>query len=99
MKHMLSKIPGFFKNFYFIASVLFVMWLLFFDSNDLVTQVKLSNKQSELLETKLFYEEKIQEVKRDREALLNNQELLEKMAREKYFMKKENEDVFVIVEK
>ena len=51
-----------------------------------------------LTKTKSFYEQKIDEVKADREALLNNDELLEKLAREKYFMKKENEDVFIVVD-
>lgn len=72
--------------------------MLFFDSNDLFSQYRLSRKQSELEQTKAFYQEKIQEVKSDREALLNDDDLLEKMAREKYFMKKDNEDVYVIVE-
>ena len=51
-----------------------------------------------LEETREFYEDKIVEVKNDQEALLNDRELLEKLAREKYLMKKESEDVFIIVE-
>jgi cell division protein FtsB len=72
--------------------------MLFFDSNDLLTQFKLSSKQSELESSKEFYEEKIIEVKNDKEALLNDKALLEKIAREKYLMKKENEDVYIVVE-
>ena len=60
--------------------------------------MRLSSKQKDLEETKAFYETKIQEVKADREALLNSQELLEKVAREKYLMKKAGEDVFVVVD-
>jgi cell division protein FtsB len=73
--------------------------MLFFDSNDILTQIKLSSKQKDLQKTKDFYIEKIDEVKEDREALLNNEALLEKVARERYYMKKSNEDVYVIVEK
>jgi cell division protein FtsB len=73
-------------------------WIVFFDSNDVLTQFKLSQKEKELKNMKEFYETKIEEVKEDQEALLNSDELLEKLAREKYLMKKENEDVFVLVE-
>ena len=73
--------------------------MLFFDSNDLVTQYKLSKKLSDLENAKAYYEEKIEEVKKDREELLSNKELLEKFARENYLMKKKTEDLYVIVEK
>ncbi len=87
-----------FKNFYVITGVVFIAWILFFDTNDLVSQTSLSLKQKELEQTKAFYLQKIEEVKSDREGLLNNEVLLEKIAREKYFMKKEGEDVFIVVE-
>ena len=72
--------------------------MFFFDANDVITQVKLGSKQSELESSKSFYEEKIIEVKNDKEALLNDKELLEKLAREKYLMKKDDEDIFIVVE-
>lgn len=98
MKQYLQKVPRIFKNFYFLMALFFLIWMLFFDSNDIITQIKLSNKEAELESAKEFYESKIVEVKNDREALLNNKELLEKLAREKYLMKKESEDIFIIVE-
>ncbi len=98
MKNLYHRIPPIFRNFYFLSGLFFLVWMLFFDSNDLITQVKLSNKLSELEATKEFYENKIVEVKNDREALLNDKELLEKLAREKYLMKKESEDLFIVVE-
>ncbi len=72
--------------------------MLFFDSNDILTQRSLSSKISELEESKAYYEEKIVEVKNDQKALDTDKELLERIAREKYLMKKENEDVFIVVE-
>ncbi|MFT7030131.1 MAG: cell division protein FtsB [Marinoscillum sp.] len=72
--------------------------MLFFDSNDVISQFKLAKKQAELENAKEFYESKIVEVKNDRSALNNDKDLLEKLAREKYLMKKENEDIYVIVE-
>ena len=92
-----EKLSSIFKNFYFIVGVLFLLWLLLFDSNDLFTQQKLSDKEEELESSKEFYEDKILEVKNDREALLTDDEQLEKLAREKYLMQKGSEDVYIIV--
>lgn len=96
--NFLDRVPKVFKNFYFIVGVIFLLWLLIFDSNDLFTQRKLSKKKKDLQESKEFYEDKILEVKNDREALLTDEEQLEKLAREKYLMKKDSEDVYIIVE-
>ncbi len=73
-----------------------LVWLTFFDSNDLLSQYRLTAKKHDLEQTKAFYQEKIEEVKSDR-AALQDPEQLEKIAREKYFMKKEGEDVYVVV--
>ncbi len=95
---MFSKLPAFTKNFYFISLVIFLVWMFFFDSNDLVTQFQLNRKLNELENEKAYFEEKILEVKKDREELLSNKELLEKFARENYYMKKQTEDLYIIVE-
>lgn len=98
MKSFFHKIPPVFRNFYFLIIAIFMVWMLFFDTNDFITQFSLSRRQSELEDSKAFYEERIIEVQKDRDALLNDRDLLEKIAREKYLMKKENEDVFIVVE-
>ena len=98
MKHLINKIPPFFRNFYFLSSLFFLVWLTLVDSNDLFTQIQLRSKYRALVESKSFYGDKILEVKNEKEALTNNPELLEKLAREKYLMKKENEDLYIIVE-
>lgn len=95
---MNRRLPKTLTNFYFLTFVFFLVWMLFIDSNDLYSQWKLRQKLSTLEEEKTYYEKKIEEVEKDREALLNNDDLLEKFAREKYFMKKESEDVFIVVE-
>jgi len=92
------KLPRFTRNFYFIIGFFFLIWMLFIDANDIVTQYKLSNKLKTLEEEKAYYLQKIEEVKEEREELLSNDKLLEKFAREKYLMKKESEDLFIIVE-
>lgn len=95
---MLKKLPPAFRNFYFVTTVSFFAWMLFLDSNDLISRFKMSSKLRSLESEKEFYEEKISEVEKDRKELLTNKELLEKFAREKYLMKKESEDLFIIQE-
>jgi cell division protein DivIC len=95
---MLKKLPPVFRNFYFVCGVSFLVWMTFLDSNDLVSRVRMNARLSALEDEKEYYMEKIAEVEKDRTELMTNKELLEKFAREKYLMKKETEDVFVIVE-
>jgi len=94
-----DKLPKFTKNFYFIAGMLFLFWMLFLDSNDLYTQFKLKSQLRTLDREKEFYLQKIDEVQQEREQLLTDIDALEKFAREKYLMKKESEDLFVIADK
>ena len=94
---MFRKLPPVFKNFYFIVGVIFIIWMLFIDSNDLYSQFKKRGKLRELEQQKAYYTQMIKEVEKDREELLSNNELLEKFAREKYLMKKESEDLYILV--
>lgn len=92
----MDRIPSFFKSFYFVVLLGLLAWLTFFDSNDLLSQYRLTAKKAELEQTKAFYKARIEEVKKDKVAL-EDPEQLEKIAREKYFMKKEKEDIYVLV--
>lgn len=94
----MKRLPKFVKSFYFLFTTGFVVWMLFLDSNDLISQLKLNYKRQALEDERAYYESKIEEVKKDREELMSDPALLEKFAREKYFMKKESEDLYVIVE-
>lgn len=86
------------KNKYIITLTLFVAWLLFFDKNDIVSQVELNRQLNELKKEKQYYVDEIARNKQDMFELQTNPKNLEKFAREKYLMKKDNEDIFVIVE-
>jgi len=94
----MKPLKKFIKNYYLMVGAFFLIWLTFFDSNDLYSQYKLVRKLNSLNADKAFYIEKIDEVKKDREELLSNPDLLEKFAREKYLMKKQSEDLYVVVE-
>jgi cell division protein DivIC len=95
---MFKKLPKAFRNFYVVGSVIFLAWMLALDSNNLIARYQLGSKLSSLEDEKEYYEEKIKEVEKDRDELFGDKESIEKFAREKYLMKKENEHIFVIVE-
>ncbi|MEK6783535.1 MAG: septum formation initiator family protein [Bacteroidota bacterium] len=95
---MFKRLPLLFRNFYIVTSLCFMVWLTFLDSNDLISRFRLGAKIRSLQNEKEYYQEKISEVEKDRKELMTNKELLEKFAREKYLMKKETEDVFIIQE-
>jgi len=89
---------GRFKNKYSIAAVLFLIWLAFFDQNNLVERLQNKKELRQLKEDKVYYQEKIKENAERLKELKTNKDNLEKFAREQYLMKRDNEDVFVIVE-
>lgn len=93
-----NQLPPWAKNPYLLLGMSFLLWMLFFDSEDLITQYKLRSKLKNLETEKAYYIEQIEKIKQDKEELTNNEDLLEKFAREKYFMKKKTEDLYIIVE-
>jgi cell division protein DivIC len=95
---VLKKIGSFFINKYFLTTVAFAVWLVFFDSNSLVERNKLQEKLDVLNMEKRFY---LDEIKRDStlsKQLVSDSAQLEKFARERYLMKKENEDVYLVID-
>lgn len=84
-------------NKYFYTGFAFVLWMLFFDQENLIEQIRLSNTLSNLRDKKEFYEEEIAKNENSIKKLETDTAWLEKFAREKYFMKKDDEDVFVII--
>ncbi len=95
---MLKKVPKFIRNKYSITFLVFLVWLLFFDNNDIITQIGNVQQLNELKAEKVRYQGEIEKTRQALYELTSNPEALEKFAREKYLMKKDNEEVFVIVE-
>lgn len=96
-KSFLDKVPNWLKNRYSITVLAFTVWMLFFDSNDAFMLYKLKSELNTISVEKEYFEERIEETRADLDNLLNDNEKLEKFAREKYLMKNDNEDIFVIV--
>ncbi len=80
-----------------MSILLIVVWLVFFDKNDVFTQYELIQKCRKLNAEREYYLREITNNKTELEELRENAKTLETFAREKYLMKKENEDLFVFV--
>jgi cell division protein FtsB len=85
------------KNKFFLVTIAFLVWMIFFDKNDLFSQYQYHQQVIKLKQERNFYKAETEKVSKDLDELTSNPQKLEKFAREKYLMKKDNEDVFVIV--
>ena len=85
------------RNKFFWVTAAFLVWMLFFDKNDLLSQYQYHQEVSKLKTERDFYTKETEKVTKDLSELTSNPAQLEKFAREKYLMKKDNEDIFVIV--
>ena len=72
------------------------VWMLFFDKNNLIQQYRLHKQMKELKRDRLYYIEEIRNDSTDLRMLRDDPDALEKYAREKYLMKREGEDIFII---
>ncbi len=97
-KKLQASIIQLIKNKYVISLLVLLIWLLFFDRNNLVDRYKDVKNLNQLKEEKEYYKEKVQTTKERMNELKTDRENLEKFAREQYLMKKEDEDIFVIIE-
>lgn len=87
-----------FRNKYFIAAGLFVLWITFFDDDNLIERFRYMHEINSLRNDKGYFQQKISEDSERLKELKTNKKNLEKFAREQYLMHRDNEDVFVIVE-
>lgn len=95
---MLKKILKFFINKYTITLVAFGVWMVFFDSSSVLNRMKYRDKLNSLKQEKHFY---LEEIKKDSilsQKLLSDTSEIEKFARENYLMKKDKEDVFLVID-
>src|SRR5690349_4439856 len=95
---LLSHIPSWLRSKYLIAFAAFCVIVLFLDKNDLFTQMDRRKELRELQESKHYYSTQIASERKELEALKSNPATVEKYAREKYLMKRDNEEIFIIPE-
>ena len=79
-----------------LATLSFVIWMLFFDRNDVFTQMERKSELNQLKQSKQYFEKQITENRKFSKDLQFNASAIEKYAREKYLMKRDNEDLFII---
>ena len=81
-----------------MVTLIFFFWMLFFDRNDVVSRIKLHRVLAKMKTEKKFYEKEIHNIEETNHSLFSDDESLEKLAREKYLMKRDNEEIFLIVQ-
>lgn len=84
-----------FKNWFILILVVFAVWMLFFDTNSWLIHHELNTEIETLENEKKYYK---REIEKDNKAIkeLSTDEGLEKFAREEYYMKKDDEEIFII---
>ena len=93
---LLSRIPAVLKNKYLLATVLFMVFIVFFDDRDLISNFRHTAELRDLEKSKTHYEQEIAKTKQELKQLRTDAALLEKYARERYLMKRDNEDLFLV---
>ncbi|MEO8147756.1 MAG: septum formation initiator family protein [Bacteroidia bacterium] len=91
------KVPSVFKNKYVIALTIFLVWLTFFDQNNFIVQYGYHKDLKSLEGERDYYLSEITKNQKELFELTSDSAHLEKFARENYYMKKDNEDIFVLV--
>lgn len=99
MKNFVFKYYRYLLNKYIIACGVFIFILLFGERNGLINQIAQKSKYNKVYEENEYFKNEIVKLNNDHENLFSNAKNLEKYAREKYLMKRDHEDVFIIVKK
>lgn len=94
----LKKILRIILNKYLLVTAAFIAWMVFFDTNNVFTRAKLRDKLDDLEQEKHFYLDEIRKDSTLTQKLLNDSSEMEKFAREKYLMKKDNEDLYLVID-
>lgn len=94
-QQLTNRLPAPFRNRYLLVLLAFLLYMVFFDRHDPITQFRLQRMVKQLEADRIYYLNKIEEEKREMADMQANQE---RFARERYFMQRSNEDVFIIVD-
>ena len=97
VKKLVDRIPQRFRNRYGLAVLVLVGWIAIFDRNDIWTTWKNHRELGRMEEQQEWYTAEIIRTKGQLAEIDNDKDLLEKFARERYLMKRDNEDIFVLV--
>ena len=90
------RLKSVFTNKYLITGIVFAAWMTFFDRNDITLQLKRIHELNKLQESEKLMSDQVADTRKEFGLLKANPQTLEKYARERYMMKKDNEDLFII---
>jgi len=93
---IVKKATSIITNKYLIAMVFFIVWMCFFDQRNIFNTLEQKEKLQALDAKKVYYEQEISKAKEELNNLQSNPAALEKFAREKYLLKKDGEDIYII---
>ena len=99
IQDMIKALPKPLRNKYLIFFLLFIFWIIFLDDYNLINQNKMKSKVDDLKDQKEFYISEIKKDSTELSNLKNDSSKQERFAREKFLMKKDNEDLFIIRKK
>ena len=85
-----------FRNKYLITGIIFAIWMTFFDRNDIPLQVKRMNELRKLKQSEKNMAVQISNAQKELQSLKTDPGTLEKYARERFLMKKDNEDLYIV---
>lgn len=94
---ILNKVPPILRNKYILTPLIFLVWLLLFDSNNLIARYKDLRELRKLRSEREYYAKKIETDRKKLYELKTDNQNLEKFAREQYRMKKPDEDIYIIL--
>jgi cell division protein DivIC len=94
---IIDKIPAAFRNKYFLTILIFIIWLLLFDSNNLIDRYRDMRELHKLKKDREYYIKRIEADSKKLHELKTDNQNLEKFAREQYLMKKPDEDLYIIL--
>ncbi|MBN8720527.1 MAG: septum formation initiator family protein [Sediminibacterium magnilacihabitans] len=92
----MKKAASFLTNKYLLVSAFFVVWVLFFDQRDFFQQREKLGELKKLETQKKYYQQEIEKARKELTDIQHNPAALEKLARERYLMKKDGEDIYII---
>ena len=95
---LLKSLPAWITNKYLVAGAAFAVFLVFFDDRDLISNFRHNRELKQLEQSREYYQAEIAKTRQELKQLRTDAALLEKYAREKYLMKRDNEDLFLVKE-
>ena len=92
----MEKVLNIIRNKYIIAIAAFVIWMSFFDRHDIPTQLNYMKEKASLEKERDFYLKENEQIIETIKNIKDNKQEIQRIAREKYKMKKDNEDIYVV---